>query len=192
MLGVPPLWVSRVTLGDGQAADAELIRDARQGSEDAFEALFVRYRDPVWRFFRRRVADHSRAEELSQDLFVALLQGAARYESRASFRSYLFGIAYNLLAAERRVRGGTPVEPLGDVPARTADHDASMWVRRALAALEPEDREILMLREYEELSYQELADLLGLPLNTVRSRLFRARAALRAALTAKTGTGEQS
>lgn len=60
--------------------------------------------------------------------------------------------------------------------------DSALWVRRALVELDPEDREILMLREYEQLSYQELSDVLCLPVNTVRSRLFRARAAMRAAL----------
>jgi RNA polymerase sigma-70 factor (ECF subfamily) len=62
------------------------------------------------------------------------------------------------------------------------DPDAGLWVRRALAQLDADDREILMLREYEELSYQEIADLHRLPLNTVRSPLFRARMALKAAL----------
>ena len=60
--------------------------------------------------------------------------------------------------------------------------DDVMWVQRALAALEEGDREILMLREYEQLSYQEIADIKGVPVNTVRSQLFRARAALRAQL----------
>jgi RNA polymerase sigma-70 factor (ECF subfamily) len=69
-----------------------------------------------------------------------------------------------------------PVAPSG------ADPDAGLWVRRALGQLEEDDREILMLREYEELSYQEIADLRRLPLNTVRSKLFRARMALKAAL----------
>jgi RNA polymerase sigma-70 factor, ECF subfamily len=63
-----------------------------------------------------------------------------------------------------------------------------MWVRRAIGELDASDREILMLREYEELTYQEIADLRRIPLNTVRSRLFRARLALKAALTRGTGT----
>jgi RNA polymerase sigma-70 factor (ECF subfamily) len=65
---------------------------------------------------------------------------------------------------------------------RVADPDAVLWVRHAIERLDETDREILMLREYEELSYHEIADLRKLPLNTVRSRLFRARMALKAAL----------
>jgi RNA polymerase sigma-70 factor (ECF subfamily) len=74
----------------------------RDGSRGGFETLFERYREPIWRFFRRRTRDTARAEELAQDTFVALLEGAARYEPRGVFRAYLFGIAYNVLLADRR------------------------------------------------------------------------------------------
>jgi RNA polymerase sigma-70 factor, ECF subfamily len=154
----------------------------RGGSREAFETLFERHREAVWRFYRRRVADPARAEELLQDLFVAILQGASRYEPRAEFRSYLFGIAYNLLKADRRSGNSTPVAVDIDVAGVSPDPDAGLWVRRALASLGPDDREIVMLREYEGLSYQEIADLLHLPINTMRSRLFRARMDLRHAL----------
>jgi RNA polymerase sigma-70 factor, ECF subfamily len=164
--------------------DEQLIVEARGGSREAFEALFERYRRPIWQFFRRRTADAGRAEELVQDTFVALIEGATRYEPRAAFRSYLFGIAYNVLQAERRKAERRRAGPLDVDPPQgsTGNPDASLWVRHALAQLDEDDREILMLREYEELSYQEIADLRRLPLNTVRSKLFRARMALKAAL----------
>lgn len=163
--------------------DEQLMLDVRGGSRDAFEELFERHRDTIWRFLRRRVRDAARAEELVQDVFVAILQGAARYEPRSAFRSYLFGIAYNILQADRRKSDQAATVPFSaDPPAETPDPDAALWVRRALAALEPDQREIVMLREYEQLSYQEIADLMHIPLNTVRSRLFRARMDLRAAL----------
>jgi RNA polymerase sigma-70 factor (ECF subfamily) len=163
--------------------DEQLMLGVRQGSHDDFEQLFERYREAIWRFFRRRVSEAARAEELAQDVFLAVLQGHSRYEPRSAFRSYLFGIAYNVLMAERR-RSRHHVEPLDvDPPGEAApDPDAGLWVRRALAQLDPDDREILMLREYEQLSYQEIAGVCNTPLNTVRSRLFRARTALRAAL----------
>jgi RNA polymerase sigma-70 factor, ECF subfamily len=163
--------------------DEQLMLDVRAGSRDAFETLFERYRGPVWRFFRRRVEVTARAEELAHDVFVAILQNAVRYEPRSAFRSYLFGIAYNALMAERRRAGHRTTEPLpDDLPGATPDPDTALWVRGALASLEPQEREILMLREYDQLSYLEIADLLHIPLNTVRSRLFRARMDLRAAL----------
>ena len=164
--------------------DDELVRDARRDSGEAFAALFERYRGPIWQFFRRRVPDAACAEELAQDTFVALLEGLKRFEARTSFRAYVFGIAYHVLSAHRRKAAHRTTAPLDfDPPSRSpADPDAGLWVRRAMTRLDEDDREILMLREYDELSYQEIADLRTLPLNTVRSRLFRARMALKAAL----------
>jgi len=162
--------------------DEQLMIDLRGGSRGAFEALFERHEEAVWRFYRRRLREPSRAEELLQEVFLAILQNAPRYEPRASFRSYLFGIAFNVLKAERRRSGREPEPMVDEVPGEARDLDAAIWVRCALAALEPDDREIVMLREYEGLSYQEIAALLNLPLNTVRSRLFRARADLKQAL----------
>ena len=78
------------------------------------------------------------------------------------------------------------MEPIEDVHAHREDPDAAIWVRGALAVLDPGDRDILMLREFEQLSYQEIADVQNGAVNTVRSRLFRARMALNAALTAGT------
>jgi RNA polymerase sigma factor (sigma-70 family) len=122
--------------------DEQLMLEVRAGSREAFETLFERYRGPVWRFFRRRVEAMPRAEELAHDVFVAILQNAARYEPRSAFRSYLFGIAYNALMAERRTAAHRTAEPLpADLPGATPDPDAALWVRGALATLEPADRE---------------------------------------------------
>jgi RNA polymerase sigma-70 factor, ECF subfamily len=160
--------------------------DVRNGSQAALERLFETHRGAVYGFFRRRLADPGRAEELTHDVFVVILQNSTRYEARASFRSYLFGIAYNLLMNERRKDRGRSVDAvIDDLPASHADPEAALWVRQALATLDAEAREMVMLREYEQLSYQDIADLLRIPLNTVRSRLFRARMDLKAALTAR-------
>ena len=166
------------------ASDEELMLDIRNGSRTAFETLFGRYREAIWQFFRRRSKDAGRAEELAQDTFIAILQGAARYEQRGTFRSYLFATAYNVLQADRRRAGYRVTEALDSDPEAPGapDPDAAIWVRNAMATLDETDREVLMLREYEQLSYQEIADLRGIPLNTVRSQLFRARMALKAAL----------
>lgn len=160
--------------------------DVQAGKTEAAQRLFETWRQPVWGFFCRRVRPRERAEELAQDVFAAILEAAPRYQPRGAFRSYLFGIAYNVLMADRRKRAVIS-EPLGDYASDGSDPDAALWVRDALSKLDPVDREALMLREYEQLSYQEIADLQGLPLNTVRSRLFRARLALREALVRRPG-----
>ena len=153
------------------------------GDAAAFDALFARYRQPVWAFFRRRVTDPERARELAQDTFAAVIEAAPRYQVRAAFRSYLFGVAFNILAAARR-RMPRVVAPALAVEPAAGVHDPAdaIWVRQALASLDAGDRDILMLREYDGLTYDDIATLLGMPLNTVRSQLFRARLALRAAL----------
>jgi RNA polymerase sigma-70 factor (ECF subfamily) len=173
--------------GGDVTSDEELMDQIRRGCQEAADTLFQRYRGPVWQFFRRRVADVGTAEELAQDTFVAVIEGAARYERRGAFRSYLFGIAYNVLLAERRKHAQRAADPLDEEPAspHSLHPDAAIWVREALATLDEDDREILMLREYEQLSYQEIADVRRTPLNTVRSQLFRARMALKDALEAR-------
>lgn len=176
--------------------DEDLMLAVKTGDRDAFASLFDRYRDPVWRFFRRRLADRSVAEELTQETFLAVLQGAARYEPRAALRSYMFGIAFNLLAAARRKAAVAGPEIDWSAPGiqhaapSTADPVLVLWVRQALAGLDQDDREILMLREYEALSYDEIATLVGVPVGTVRSRLFRARLALKDKLEAQPETKE--
>jgi RNA polymerase sigma-70 factor (ECF subfamily) len=163
------------------ATDEHLMLEAGRGSREAFGQLFERYREPIWRFFRRRVGDPAQAEELAHDTFLAVLEGSRRYEPRAPFKAYLFGTAYNVLMADRRKTRPT-TQADGDPPAPGPNLDAALWVRAALQQLGPGEREIVMLREYEQLSYDEIAGVLRIPLNTVRSRLFRARLALRAAL----------
>jgi RNA polymerase sigma-70 factor (ECF subfamily) len=157
------------------STDEELMLEFQGGSREAFEELFARYREPIHGFFRRRLASPERAEDLTQEMFLAVIRSMSRYEPRAPLRSYFFGIAFKLLSAERRKQSRNLPADAGVVPASV---DA-LWVREALEKLDPTEREILMLREYEQLSYAEIAQLLRLPVNTVRSRLFRSRMALK-------------
>jgi RNA polymerase sigma-70 factor (ECF subfamily) len=115
---------------------------------------------------------------LAQETWIAVLKGSSRYEPRAAFKSYLYGIAFRLLANERRKRAAEKGAVSGN-PLVCEIETPSYWIAHSLEKLEPMDREILMLREYEQLSYVEIANLLRIPVNTVRSRLFRARVALK-------------
>jgi RNA polymerase sigma-70 factor (ECF subfamily) len=158
------------------ASDEALMVEFQHGSRRALEELFERYRQPLFGFFRRRLSLRERAEDLTHDTFLAVMGAKTRYEPRASVRTYLYSIAMNLLAAEHR-------KSLRVIPEKTTvvrdGSDTVLWVRQALEKLDAEEREILMLREYEQLSYAEIGELLGLPVNTVRSRLFRSRMALK-------------
>ncbi len=161
-------------------SDEALMLEFQCGSQPAFEQLFARYRGPLYGFFRRRLNGDQRAEDLTQETFVAVIRASAQYEPRALFRTYLYSIAMNLLAAERRKRAKDSL-PRKDAPepATREGPDSVLWIRQALEKLDESEREILMLREYEQLSYAEIAYLQSLPVNTVRSRLFRARMALK-------------
>ena len=161
-------------------SDEALMLEFQGGSREAFEQLFARYRGPLYGYFRRRLNGDRRAEDLTQETFLAVIRAADHYEARALVRTYLFAIAMNLLAAERRKRfRDSPQGQPSPEPATTNAPDAAVWVRQALEKLDESEREILMRREYEQLSYAEIADLLKLPVNTVRSRLFRARMAMK-------------
>lgn len=171
------------------ATDEKLMLAFSHGSSEAFTELFRRYRQPIYGFFRRRVADPAHAEELAQETFLALLRSATRYEPRALFRTYLYAIGLKILRAHRRKAAFRATffgqrNSLPD-PAKQDPTEAGLWVRHAVAKLDAVDREILLLREFEQFSYAEIADLLQLPLNTVRSRLFRARTAFRQLLEAR-------
>ena len=162
--------------------DEALMLDFQRGSRPAFEELFERYREPLSGFFRRRLTDRERADDLTQETFIAVIRATLRYQPKALFRTYLYSIALNLLAAERRKLARNA--PATNESAENAADDV-LWVREALHRLEPSDRDILMLREYEQLSYAEIAELLRIPVNTVRSRLFRSRIALKCHLEPK-------
>jgi len=170
-------------------SDEALMLEFQAGSRASFEELFARYHKPLYGFFGRRLNNPERAEDLAQETFLAVIRAASRYEPRALVRTYLYGIALKLVAAERRkflasgISGQSAPEPRShDTP------DSVLWVRQGLERLDAADREILMLREYEQLSYSDIAELLRIPVNTVRSRLFRSRLALKSYLESEART----
>jgi RNA polymerase sigma-70 factor (ECF subfamily) len=169
-----------------RVTDESLMLAFSSGSPDAFTELFRRYRQPVYAFFCRRLSDPIHAEELGQEVFLALLRSAKHYEPRALFRTYLYAIAFKILRTHRRkviFRAACfATMATRDDRGKQDSTEAALLIRRAIAKLDAIDREVLLLREFEQLSYSEIADLLQLPINTVRSRLFRARTALRALL----------
>ena len=174
--------------GELPQSDEQLMVAFSRGQTEAFSALFARYKQPLFGFFRRRVADPAQAEELTQETFLAVLRAAARYQASALFRTYLYAVGFKILRAYRRKAAFRATflgeQPPGREPAIDNAIETQALMRQAVGKLERLDREVLLLREFEQLSYAEIAGLLGLPLNTVRSRLFRARLALRDLLAA--------
>jgi RNA polymerase sigma-70 factor, ECF subfamily len=164
-------------------SDEALMLEFQGGSRAAFEELFARYHKALYGFFGRRLNNPERAEDLTQETFLVVIRGASRYEPRALVRTYLYAIALKLLAAERRkVLMNSKLGQSAPEPETCGTPESVLWVRQAMEKLDASDREILMLREYEQLSYFEIAELLRIPVNTVRSRLFRSRLALKSYL----------
>jgi len=181
MLDVPPNVESSLT-------DEQLMVAFARGSSDAFTSLFQRYKQPLFGFFRRRVPDPAQAEELTQETFLAVLRAGSRYQACALFRTWLYAIAFKILRAHRRKAAFRATfwgsQPEYSEPSVESTVTTELLLRQAVGMLDILDREILMLREFEQLSYAEIAELCRIPLNTVRSRLFRARTALHDVLTA--------
>lgn len=171
-----------------QQTDEQLMVEFTRGQSDAFNMLFRRYKQPLFAFFRRRLIDSSQAEELAQETFLAVLRGTVRYEATALFRTWLYAIAFRILRAHRRKAAFRAVFHRDSAahhdPAAPGRLDQDVLMREAVGKLDRIDREILLLREFEQLSYAEIATVLDVPLNTVRSRLFRARTELRNLLSA--------
>ena len=148
---------------------------------DHVELLFARYREPVYRFLRRRLRDRAAAEDLTQDTFVRALGAAYRADGRE--RGWVFQIARNLARDYARVGvRRPPTVEFEDGAAAAADHALALDIESALAGLSDDDREIFLLRETGGLSYAEIAGACAITPDAVRSRIHRARLALRAAL----------
>lgn len=177
-----------------QKSDEELLRLLERGNEEAFTTLYGRRQGGVYRFALQMSGSPQVAEEVTQDVFVSLIRGGGRFdESQGSLRSWLFGAARNQVLrhldggrryvaideSEDQVRPGIP-EPA--VPAQVLDDltqgELIISVRQAVLSLPPHYREVVVLCDLQELSYEESARVLGCALGTVRSRLNRGRAML--------------
>lgn len=175
--------------------DAELVRQCIEGRSHAFEVLLQRYEKPVYNVALRILGHAEDARDVAQTVFLRAWRSLDSYDPAYRFFSWIYRIAVNeaLDAAGRR----RPVERLSEYersagPSPSAaldDAQASAVVRRALAGLPPEARAVIVLRHYLGLSYREIAETLGVPEKTVKSRLFTARERLRAVLAAQGVTG---
>jgi RNA polymerase sigma-70 factor (ECF subfamily) len=169
--------------------DQELVSAALQGDRSAFGELVNRYREGAVAVVYHMTADPQLAEEAAQEAFIRAWQRLYSYKPQFSFRSWITSIAVH--AALDELRGASkamdidqlPLEAPGGKPeAELEAKERRVQVQRAVLALPPASRAVLVLREYESLSYQEIAAALDIPVGTVMSRLNYARGQLRQAL----------
>jgi RNA polymerase sigma-70 factor (ECF subfamily) len=165
----------------------DLVTAARRGSEAAFLELFDEHRRPLFRFAYRMTQSVADAEDVVQECFLQLLRPECSYDPAATpIRTYLFGVVRNQslkrlekrvapVAGERTARDASPEKEALQVELQEA-------VARAVSALPPPLREVLLLAHYEQLTVDEIARVVGVESTTVKSRLQRARAELRETL----------
>ena len=187
--------------------DAELVERFKRGDRDAFHEIVVRYQDRVHTLCFRWLGDPATAEETAQDVFLALFRSLGNFRGDASLSTWVFKVTLNHCKNKRlhrARRGWGRTESLGPRPedegperqvadegpgadAGAQSREARALVGAALEKLDDDHRQILLLRDVEDLSYEEIADILELPRGTVKSRIHRARAELASILARKIG-----
>ena len=176
-------------------ADGELVKTAIAGREASFEELVRRYQRPIAAYVYRMVGDYDSALDLTQEVFIKVYNSLARYRSEFKFSTWIYKIAHNAAidhlrryaVREQAVTSGfdtdhrdTPVEGRRLTPEQESERkERRSEVEMVVEMLPRAYRELIVLRHSHDLSYDEIAEVAGLPLGTVKNRLFRAREAMR-------------
>jgi RNA polymerase sigma-70 factor (ECF subfamily) len=200
-MGVPFTNLEVGTIEGGSGREAQLIEACQQGNASAFNLLVRRWERPLFNFVYKYVGDAAVAQDLVQDTFVRVVKSIGRYGHRGAFSSWLYSIAVNLCKDHLRRKKRRTVVSLHDyyatvsgrrisvrdeVPDEDARTDAAAeaadrekLVRRLLAGLSEDQRVVILLREYQALTFPEIAQVLGVPENTAKARLHRGLRAMR-------------
>ncbi|MGH9943606.1 MAG: sigma-70 family RNA polymerase sigma factor [Pyrinomonadaceae bacterium] len=187
-------------------ADCDLVTRAIAGSEGGFEELVRRYQRPIASYIYRMTGDYEAALDLTQDVFIKVYNSLARYRPEYKFSTWIYRIAHNTAIDHLRRHSTTREQDLTaqsedgpyerPVPsgAPTPEQQCVSAERRAeiedvVQALPAAYRELILLRHAHDMSYDEIAEVTGLPLGTVKNRIFRAREAMRQPLVERGITG---
>ena len=180
--------------------DAALVAQTQEGNREAFSTLVVRYQDRVVNLVYRRLNDREAALDVAQEIFLKAYRGLDRFQGQSKFFTWLFRITMNETISARRKRSRRPAlsldresadgSRLSDPPDTTYEPSAALerqddqaMVRRAIFELDEDLGQVLVLRDIEGFSYQEIAQILTIPLGSVKSRIHRARQTLKERLT---------
>lgn len=179
-------------------SDEDLLHDAAQGDLRAFDVIVRRYRDRLLNFVFRFLGEREAAEDVVQETFLRVFQKCKEYHASARFSTWLFTIAGNLAKSELRRRKQWRLLPLDwdehterrvEIPddARRPDdlaesEIATKAIQKAIESLSPKHRQVVILRDIQGMPYEEIAQIVGCPVGTVKSRLNRARLQLQSKL----------
>jgi RNA polymerase sigma-70 factor (ECF subfamily) len=195
-------------------AEQQLLADIRHGDQAALGQLLHRYQTRLYNVCLRMLGRHEEAEDATQEALLHVIEHIRQFKGRSSLSTWMIRIAMNVSISQlrrRKVRRAVSLEDCGDgsvqedqasalrqhladgrepQPHQRVEHDEmAHQLEHALAALEEPFRAILILRDIEQMDYQQIADVLDLPSGTVKSRLFRARLALRQKMTGARAAG---
>jgi RNA polymerase sigma-70 factor (ECF subfamily) len=190
--------------------DALLMLRVKRGDRAAFAELVDKYKQPVMNLVYRTLHDEAEAEDLAQNVFLQVYKSAKRYESRAKFSTWLFTIARNLCLNEIRRRSRHPADSLEETHAEHEDQPRQQYedkssvpppekllhgelaqkIEEALAELPENQRTAILLCRQEELSYEEIAEILGCSLSATKSLIHRGRETLKEKLKPYLRTGD--
>jgi RNA polymerase sigma-70 factor, ECF subfamily len=171
--------------------DHELVRAAQKGERDALDRLLRRHYERVYAVCRRITGNDADAADASQEAMVAAVRGLARFDHRAAFSTWIYRIATNASLDELRRRRRRPVPDNSESGLEQLDPNSTsrfealgdrLQLDAAIAALPPDFRAAVVLRDVADLDYEEIATVLDVPIGTVKSRIARARSALAASL----------
>lgn len=175
-------------------SDAEYVHRLQRGETDAFETLILRHQKTIFNLVYRMLGDYDEATEISQEAFLSAYRAIGNFRGEANFSTWLYRIALNHATTRRknlnlRQQRNVPIEntdPLSDPhagPVETVEkNEIRDRVQQALNSLDPEDAAVILLRDLQDVPYEEVARVLEIPVGTVKSRLHRARQALKVKL----------
>jgi RNA polymerase sigma-70 factor (ECF subfamily) len=184
----------------GEQDDAQLVRASQHGDRDAFALLIQRYQHRIFNMILRILQDYEEACEITQEAFLAAWQGLPAFRGEARFPTWLYRIAYHCCLRQleqrrrdRALQSAMQAQQLldeADDQERRADsrleaRDRQQMIRQQLEALPSKYRIVLILRHLQDLTYEEMADILMLPIGTIKTHLFRARNLLKERLLAQ-------
>jgi RNA polymerase sigma-70 factor (ECF subfamily) len=169
-------------------SDEQIIERTLAGEADAFSLLVHRWERPIYGLSLRLLGREEDARDVCQETFLAAFRNLRKFRGEAKFSSWLYRIALNACHTRLRRNGsaaeqsldaeddnGRRFEPAAEIESLTARlhrDERAMLVRRALQALPPEMRQVIVMKEYEELTFAEIAEILQVPVSTVKSRLY--------------------
>ena len=184
-------------------SDAACVRRLQRGDINAFEVLVRRHEKAIFNLVYRMLGDYDDAAEISQEVFLSAYRAIGQFRGEANFSTWLYRIAVNHASTRRKstnsrqkrlvpLDGGEMIDEAQIGPSETLEKkELRERVQRALNELEPEDATVILLRDLQDIPYEEVARMLEIPVGTVKSRLHRARQALKARLAAFFNAGRK-